>query len=135
MDCIFCKIVKGEIPCAKLAETAQSLAFLDIMPLNKGHALVIPKKHAENVLDISEDEMADIGRLVHKLASAIKKATGAVGLNLIQNNGKAAHQFVMHFHMHIIPRFSNDSFGFNWNPGKYEEGEMQQMQKKILDRI
>lgn len=131
-DCIFCKIAQGQIPCAKLHETEHSLAFLDIAPLNKGHALIIPKKHATDIFEMSEEQMVDMGRVAHVLAPAIKAATGCEGLNLIQNNGSVAHQFVFHFHLHLIPRFTGDKFGFTWPAGSYAEGEMQAMQQKIV---
>lgn len=134
-DCVFCKIAAGSIPCAKLYETAHSLAFLDISPLNKGHALVIPKKHAKDIFEMSAEQMADVGKVARALAPVITEATGCEGLNLIQNNGQAAHQFVFHFHLHLIPRFSGDTFAFTWPAGKYGEGEMQAMQKRILEKL
>lgn len=134
-DCIFCRIVQGEIPCAKLYETEHSLAFLDIAPLNRGHSLVIPKRHYADIFGMPGDVLADIIRVAGRLAPAIKTAAEAEGLNLIQNNGKVAHQFVMHFHLHLIPRFKGDAFGFNWPAGKYGEGEMKEVQNRIVGQL
>lgn len=134
-DCIFCKIVKGEIPCTKLYETEHSFAFLDIAPLSKGHTLVIPKKHAESIYEMSEEQMADIGKVAHKLAPAVKNVSQAEGLNLLQNNGGVSGQFVMHFHLHLIPRAKNDGLGYRWNAGKYEKGEIEKVQKSILEKL
>ena len=101
-SCLFCRIVKGEIPSYKLIETAKSFAFLDIGPLSKGHALVIPKEHAEQMHQLSDESLADILPVAKKIANAI----GAKDYNILQNNGKEAHQVVMHVHFHIIPKKS-----------------------------
>ncbi len=130
-DCIFCKIIKGEIPCNKIYEDKEFLAFLDIKPINKGHALVVPKLHCKNLFDFPKSEETDLIEFIKKVAKAIVKATNADGFNLGMNNGRAAGQIVEHAHFHIIPRFSND--GFKHWPGKeYAEGEMEEIQKKIV---
>ncbi|EGO55098.1 hit family protein 1 [Neurospora tetrasperma FGSC 2508] len=98
--CIFCKIVKGEIPCFKLVETEKTLAFLDIQPLSRGHALVIPKHHGEKLADIPDDSLSELLPIAKKLAIA----SGAVDYNILQNNGKLAHQEVGHVHVHMIPK-------------------------------
>ncbi|KAI9634435.1 hydrolase [Dioszegia hungarica] len=98
--CIFCKIVKGEIPCLKLMETESVLAFVDIGPIAKGHSLVIPKHHAATLSDLPESEMADILPALKKIAIA----SGAQNYNILQNNGRAAHQVVDHVHFHMIPK-------------------------------
>ena len=129
--CIFCKIVKGEIPAAKVYEGKKFIAFLDISPANKGHALIIPKKHYEKLEGMPDSDGKKFGELQVKLGKAVMKATNAEGFNLLLNNGKAAGQEVMHAHMHIQPRFSTDDFHYKWTHKKYEEGEMQRMQEKI----
>jgi len=130
-DCIFCKIVKGEIPCSKIYEDKEFLAFLDIRPINLGHALVIPKIHCTNLLDFPKSEEADLMEFIKKVAKAAVKATGAEAFNLGMNNGSAAGQVVMHAHMHIIPRFSNDGL-HNWSHREIPQEQMQAIQKKII---
>jgi len=98
--CLFCKIIKGEVPCFKLFESNQVLAFLDIQPLSRGHALVIPKYHGEKLTDIPDDCLAEILPVVKQIASA----AGAENFNVLQNNGKIAHQEVNHVHFHMIPK-------------------------------
>ncbi|KAK8865595.1 hypothetical protein IAR55_000739 [Kwoniella newhampshirensis] len=99
-SCIFCKIIKGEIPSMKLLETESVFAFMDIGPIAKGHCLVIPKHHAAKLTDLPDDQMADILPTIKKLAAA----TGAENYNILQNNGRPAHQVVDHVHFHIIPK-------------------------------
>ncbi|MEK6973410.1 MAG: HIT family protein [archaeon] len=123
-DCIFCKIVEGKIPSAKVFEDSKILAFLDINPINKGHILVIPKKHSENIFDIAEDDLNEVMLAAKKISSALKKATKCTGINLMQGNGKSASQVIMHFHMHIVPRFDNDNLSFHWDSKKYAENEL-----------
>ncbi len=108
MDCIFCKIVKGEIPCFKIYEDTDVLSFLDIKPFSKGHCLVIPKQHFENVFDISEDALQKISVVAKRLSEKIKDVLKADGIRLSQSNGKVAGQEVMHFHLHIIPRYEGE---------------------------
>lgn len=107
-DCIFCKIVKGDIPSFKIYEDNDVFAFLDIKPATKGHALVIPKKHAENVFEISEDALQKVSVVAKKLSAKLKEILEADGIRLSQSNGKAAGQEVMHFHLHVIPRYADD---------------------------
>ncbi|TKJ16994.1 HIT family protein [Candidatus Woesearchaeota archaeon B3_Woes] len=129
-DCLFCKIIKGEIPCSKLYENENVLAFLDIAPVHKGHALVVPKKHYVNVFDVDENNFSEVAKAVKKLSFAVKKATNADGLTITSNNGESAGQLVMHLHTHIIPRFKGDGLEL-WPQGKYEENEMDEYRKKI----
>lgn len=128
-DCIFCKIVKGEIPAAKVYESVNFLAFLDISPCNKGHTLIIPKQHYVSLTEMEDGK--EFGELQLKLAKAVMKATEAEGFNLLLNDGKAAGQEVMHAHLHIQPRFSSDEFEYKWTHTKYEEGELELFQNKI----
>ncbi|KAI1435876.1 HIT-like domain-containing protein [Xylaria sp. CBS 124048] len=99
-SCIFCKIIKGEIPSFKLFESDKTLAFLDIGPLSKGHALVIPKFHGAKLTDIPDEHLSEILPVAKKLVAA----TGAVDYNILQNNGRIAHQIVDHVHFHMIPK-------------------------------
>lgn len=130
-DCIFCKIVRGEIPTNRIYEDKEFLAFLDIKPISKGHTLVIPKHHCKNLLDFPKAEETDLLELIKKVASAVVKATNADGFNLGMNNGKAAGQVIHHAHFHIIPRFDNDGL-HNWPNKDTSKEELEQVQKKIV---
>ena len=133
-DCIFCKIIKGDIPSNKIYENDKVLAFLDIGPVNKGHTLVIPKKHCTNILDIETEDLDAVSEVVRKIAPAIKQAVDADGLTITSSNGEAAGQVVMHSHIHIIPRFEDDGLKL-WPQGKYEEGEAEKTKDKIVTFI
>jgi len=125
--CIFCKIIKGEIPSFKLFESDKVFAFLDIQPIAKGHALVIPKYHGEKLLDIPDDYLSEILPVVKKLV----KATGAENYNVLQNNGRIAHQQVDHVHFHMIPKPSKDeSLQFTWPA---EQTDMEKLKKVFED--
>ena len=135
-DCIFCKIVKGEIPCSKVYEDENFLAFLDISPVNKGHVLVVPKEHSENIFDSDNDVLRKIGPVLKKVSIAVKKGVDADGIVISQNNGKDAGQAVMHLHFHIMPRFKED--GLRHWPGeqdKYSDEEMKELSEKIKEKI
>jgi len=113
-DCLFCKIIAGEIPCFKLFENDDTLAFMDINPANEGHALVIPKEHATDVYTVSDAAIAATVATAKKIAAAIDKTLNPDGLNLLQCNGPAAAQSVFHFHMHVLPRREGDELKLNW---------------------
>lgn len=130
-DCIFCKIVRGELPCTKLLEDADVLAFMDIGPIQPGHALLIPKKHYERTVEMSGEEVAGLMRHLPRLAKAIVAATGADGYNVFQMNGACAGQVVPHVHFHIIPRRNGDGIRFGWPAKKYAEGEMDVLARMI----
>jgi histidine triad (HIT) family protein len=133
-NCLFCKIIKGEIPSAKVYENGKILAFLDINPVNPGHTLVIPKTHYANLVETPEDVLDEMIRAVKKIASAILQATGAEGFNLGVNNGKPAGQLILHTHFHIMPRRAGD--GLKHWPGKpYREGEMAEVAEKIRGEL
>jgi histidine triad (HIT) family protein len=103
-DCIFCKIVKGDIPCVKVCEDDRILAFADINPISTGHTLIIPKRHAENLWEITADDLTAIHQASKKVADGIKKALNPIGVAVLQLNGKGVNQVVMHYHLHLIPR-------------------------------
>jgi histidine triad (HIT) family protein len=107
-ECIFCKIVRGEIPCFKVYEDERVLAFEDIHPISEGHTLVIPKNHAENLWEIQEEDLSAIHLASKKVAHALKIALNASGVAALQLNGKGANQVVMHYHLHLIPRISGE---------------------------
>lgn len=131
-DCVFCKIIAGEIPSVKLLETERCLAFMDIGPIVKGHALVIPRKHVERLEDLPADLLCEVMQEVQRVVGAAVRAFAADGVNLHQANGEAAGQVVPHVHFHVIPRFDNDGHSWNWNAGSYDKPEdMQQMGDRI----
>ncbi|TSC94138.1 MAG: Hit-like protein involved in cell-cycle regulation [Parcubacteria group bacterium Licking1014_1] len=108
MDCIFCRIAKGEIDSAKIWEDEKILAFLDINPLTRGHCLIIPKEHFENIFDLDKDILKEIIVIAKEISEKMKRSLGAKGVNLLNSNGKEAEQLVFHFHLHIVPRYEND---------------------------
>ena len=108
-DCIFCKIVKGEIPCFKVYEDDRVLSFSDVNPISDGHTLIIPKNHAENIWEISEEDLAAIHRAAKKIAGAIKETLQPDGLAVLQLNGRGVNQVVMHYHMHLIPHIAGST--------------------------
>lgn len=110
-ETIFSKLIRGEIPCHRVYEDARVLAFLDINPISLGHTLVVPKEPAVTLDALSDDSAAAVGRVLPKIARAVLAATGARAFNVLQNNGEAAHQAVMHVHFHIIPKFEGSGVG------------------------
>jgi histidine triad (HIT) family protein len=107
-DCIFCKIVAGELPSTKIAEDERTLAFMDINPATRGHALVIPKAHSTDLLEVGADDLAATMAVAQRLAGVAKEKLGADGVNLLNCCGSAAWQTVFHFHVHVIPRYRDD---------------------------
>jgi histidine triad (HIT) family protein len=133
-DCIFCKIVAGEIPAEKVYEDADTLAFLDINPNNFGHTLVLPKEHFGNIFDLPENVFCAMQRTAQKIARALK-GTGAEGVNIISNNDSAAGQVVFHAHTHVIPRYADDGYR-HWPQKKYEsDAHMKQTGEKIRTEL
>lgn len=132
MDCIFCKIVAGEIPSYKVYEDENVLAFLDIAPVSHGHTLIVPKKHWQNMEDISDADLAVLISGVKKVGSLIKTKLGCEGYNITENNDPIAGQVVTHIHWHIIPRKENDDLEL-WPQGKYGEGEAEEIIKKFTE--
>jgi len=113
-NCVFCKIVAGDVPCFKLFEDAQTLAFMDISPVHEGHCVVIPTAHYPNVFEISSRAMAAAAQTAARVATAVNRALKPDGLNLIQANGNGAGQSVGHFHFHVFPRKMDDGVLINW---------------------
>ena len=121
-DCIFCKIVRGEIPCHKVYEDNDVLAFLDISQTTKGHTLVISKEHFKNLLYVPKDILAKVMGAAQKIAQAQVSSLGAKGVNIINNTNEMAGQTVMHFHVHVIPRYSNeDALRLEFNSNKIDK--------------
>ena len=137
-NCIFCSIIKGDIPCAKVYEDEHVLAFLDLSQVTKGHTLVIPKVHKENVYELTPDIAKHIFEAVPKIANAIKSEYNPIGLNILNNNGEHAGQSVFHFHMHLIPRYGKgDGFGAVWktHESEYTPEELQKIAVSINQHL
>ncbi|MBW3110600.1 MULTISPECIES: HIT family protein [Bacillaceae] len=133
-DCIFCKIIDGEIPAMKVYEDDHVLAFLDISQVTKGHTLLIPKVHKENVYELTPDIASHLFSVAPKIANSIKAEFNPVGMNLLSNAGEEAGQSVFHFHMHFIPRYGNgDGFGAVWKT--HNDDYNQEDLKEIADSI
>lgn len=116
MDCIFCAIVAGDLPSQQIAETDRALAFMDINPATRGHALVIPKNHAADLLEIAPEELSHCTVLAQQIAGRALDRLGADGVNLVNACGAAAWQTVFHFHIHVIPRYEDDPLKLPWIP-------------------
>ncbi|NLG42760.1 MAG: HIT family protein [Phycisphaerae bacterium] len=134
-NCVFCKIIRGEIPCQRVYEDEHLLAFLDIQPLAPGHTVVIPRHHAEFLDQLPEEWAAAIGRTLGRLGRAIVNAAGAEGFNVLQNNGKAASQEVPHVHFHLIPRRAGDGLGYRWKTSKAAPADLEKMAAAISTRL
>ncbi|WP_461832980.1 HIT family protein [Desulfothermus sp.] len=135
MECIFCKIVRGEIPCAEVYSDDSILAFLDIAPISKGHTLVIPKEHYDNLFDMPDEVGNHLLKVMQKVGSAIMKATGATGINVVMNNYPSAGQVIPHAHWHLIPRIEGDGL-FRVKQGKYDSNdEMLTLANKIKENV
>lgn len=133
MDCIFCKIAKGEIPSKTIYEDEEFRVILDLGPATRGHALILPKKHADNLYELSDETAASAMKLARKMALLMKEKLHCDGLNLVQNNGAAAGQTVSHFHVHIIPRYEGDGQSINWVPGEPSQEELEAVRKEITE--
>jgi histidine triad (HIT) family protein len=135
-DTIFLKIVRGEIPCFKVYEDNQVIAFLDVGPLSQGHTLLIPKEPASMLHELSDDSAGAIGRALPRICRAVMRATGATDYNVLQNNGSLAHQAVNHVHFHIIPKFSEETgLGIRWNSTSLDREEGNRLARAIVDEL
>ena len=130
-DCIFCKIISGDIPSEVILRDDSSLAFMDTGPVAHGHVLLVPLEHYATVDQMPAETAGAVLANLPSLVNAVGQATECEGVNILQNNGAAAGQVVGHVHFHIIPRNDGDRFRFNWPAGVYEEGQM----KQLADRI
>jgi len=137
-NCIFCKIIRGEIPCAKVFENEHVLEFLDISQVTKGHTLVIPKVHKKDVHELTPEIARHLFEVVPQIATAIKETYEPVGINILNNNGEKAGQSVFHYHMHIIPRYGEgDGFGAVWkeHTSDYTPEKLQSIAAEISERL
>ena len=133
-DCIFCKIIKGEIPSHKIYEDEEVLAFLDINPVNLGHSLVIPKEHHKDLLSTPTELASKLIAVVQKITPAILNAVEAESFNLGVNNGEQAGQIVFHTHLHIMPRFSSDKYEL-WKGKQVNQDELSELSEKIKSNL
>ncbi len=133
-DCLFCKIITGEIPSAKIYEDENSFAFLDINPTNTGHTLLVPKEHSRNIFDINKNTLKQLMPPLQELSIAVKNGVGVSGVNIQINNEPTAGQVIFHTHIHIIPRFKDDKIKM-WKGGKYKKGEIEELVKKIKKQL
>ena len=131
IDTPFDKILRGEIPSHRVYEDEHVLAFLDIAPLAPGHTLVIPKERKQFLHELSDEAAAAVGRVLPRLCRAVMKATGADAYNVLQNNGSAAHQVVMHVHFHLIPRIGSAGLGIGWRAGSLDPAAAADLVKRI----
>jgi histidine triad (HIT) family protein len=134
-SCIFCRIIGGEIPSAKIYEDEGVLAFLDINPISPGHTLVVLKRHVTRLDQCDAADMLCISRPLPKIAAAVIEAVGAPGYNILNNNGRCAGQHVEHLHVHIIPRRAGDGLLGHWPGGTYPPGVMDDLARKISQKL
>ena len=130
-NCIFCKIISGEIPSAVIFEDEEFKAILDRFPGNIGHVLVLPKQHYSNIFDIDEDVAGRLFRLATKIAKNMKEVLGFEAMNVVQNNGSLAGQTVHHFHLHLIPRYENDKVQIKWEQLDLTDEQIAEIQNKL----
>jgi histidine triad (HIT) family protein len=123
-DCLFCKIVAGEIPATVVASDERTVSFMDINPATRGHALIVPRNHSKDLHEVGEEDLAAVARAGQRLAGRARDALGADGINLLNSCGRAAWQTVFHFHIHVIPRYDDDPLRLPWVPGPGDPDEI-----------
>jgi len=123
-DCLFCRIVAGEIPSTRVDEDERTIAFMDINPATRGHLLVVPREHSTDLLDIGAEDLAACAFMSQKLARRMGERLGADGVNLINSCGSVAWQSVFHFHIHVIPRYADDPLKLPWVPGPADREDL-----------
>ncbi len=130
-DCIFCKIANGAIPSKTIYEDEDFRVILDLGPATRGHALILPKEHADNLYELPEETAARVLPVAKKVAGLLRAKLQCEGLNLVQNNGELAGQTVMHFHLHMIPRYQEDGQTIGWVPGEPSQEELEAVMQQI----
>jgi len=130
-ECVFCRILRGEIPAQKIYEDGRIAGFLDINPVSGGHALLLPRDHYETWADLPPDVAADLARASQAVARAVMKATGAEGFNMLSNNHPCSGQAIPHAHVHVIPRRTGDGVKFSWKTQTYGAGEIEKMAQAV----
>jgi histidine triad (HIT) family protein len=135
-ECVFCKIIRGEIPCCKVYEDDLILAFLDIAPFNIGHTVIIPKDHQNSITTLDEIYANRIIKIAPKIGVALMRTINAEGFNLFLNNGSVAGQTVWHCHMHVLPRFAGDKVVISSEPMKYDSmDQMSELAGKLFNKL
>lgn len=134
-DCVFCKIISGEYSSKTIYEDDKFKVFFDLGPATRGHALIVPKEHCENVFELDDDLASEVFVLAKRLATVMKSAFKADGFNIVQNNGKLAGQSVFHFHMHLIPRYKGDDAIKFWEDGETSEEELTKLQELVREEL
>ena len=132
-DCIFCKLANGEIPTNALYEDDIVKVIFDASPAAKGHVLILPKEHFDNIYELDDDTAAHVFKVAAKISKAYKKALDFDGLNIVQNNGEVAGQSVFHFHIHIIPRYDEDDANIKWTPGTQDTEGLEKIAAKVKE--
>ena len=130
-DCIFCKIVAGELPSQKVDEDERTVAFMDISPATRGHVLVVPREHARNLLEIAPEDLQATMATVQRMARRVSERLGPAGVNLLNSCGSAAWQTVFHFHVHVIPRYENDPLRLPWIPAEGDPTEIEAVAREL----
>jgi histidine triad (HIT) family protein len=130
-DCIFCKIVAGELPARRVDEDEHTLAFMDINPWTRGHAVVIPKEHSKDLLEISDEDLARTAQAAKRLAARMVDRLGCDGINLLNSCGQAAWQTIFHFHIHVIPRYVGDPLQLPTRPQRVDDGELAKVAEEL----
>jgi histidine triad (HIT) family protein len=131
LDCVFCKIINGDIDSYKIYESEHCLAFLDKFPNNIGHSLIVTKKHIKNIFELDDESAEEILKIAKRISLALQAALNPDGINLVQNNNEAANQTIDHFHMHVIPRYFGDTIEFKWINKSFDESTF----LFVLDKI
>lgn len=132
-DCIFCKIANGSIPSKTIYEDEKFRVILDLGPATKGHALILPKEHYQDIYEIPEETVGEAMKLAKKMAVLMTEKLGCDGFNIVQNNGETAGQTVKHFHIHLIPRYKDDGQHILWEPGEVTQDELELIKRQITD--
>lgn len=132
-DCIFCKIIAGEIPSKTVYEDDNYKAILDISPASKGHVIILPKNHADNIFEISDEDASGIMIVAKKIAAKLKKVFDCDGVNILQNNGEVAGQTVFHLHVHVIPRYENDNIKIKW--AQHEDIDIDSVYNELIKEM
>jgi histidine triad (HIT) family protein len=134
-DCIFCKLANGEIPTNSLYEDDVVNVIFDLGPASSGHVLILPKNHFDNIYSIDDETIAHVSKVAVKVANALHDALGCEGLNVVQNNGSIAGQTIYHFHVHLIPRYTDDTVNITWEPGEATDAQIAQLKEKIAPKL
>jgi histidine triad (HIT) family protein len=133
-DCIFCKIVAGVLPATIVDEDERTIAFMDIAPATRGHALVIPRAHSSDLLSVEQADLSAVAVACKRLAARAKERLGADGVNLLNSCGRAAWQTVFHFHVHVIPRYEDDPLRLPWTPSEGEQAQIAAAAQELSGR-